>query len=771
MLTIREVIKTLYNALLQRLKKHRGNWEQNDPTADDYIKNRPFYTDETNKEIIVKTTNFTATSSYWWGSPFAFIPVVGETYKVTFDGKEYICTAYLSVDAPAIGNASINDINDNGPDTGEPFFYYWYDSYDYGMCVRDQGKHTITIEKIKVVKIDERYLPENNNAEIEMAIDDLYDYANYLDNEVQNKVSYTRSQNLSASQQQTARTNIGAAATSDLATVANTGDYNDLENKPCSKIITDAAYVGVSGCSYIEGKEGHAFKFTSFPTIDDSQYVAFKLTAYKNSSTVYLQTEYVQHHDYQYKYNGTGANYNRRIWGNANLVDFTLPNTGENWFVYCNSINPSTLCVGVDGLRDKVDLLSSGWFGYSIRNIEIVQLSEELIPETIARVSDLPTLAPVATTGSYNDLVDKPVYEEERLVDVYRGEYTSLWYANPNHDSSLTVMYPYTPLFTKDSLQESLIAGEQYTFTSTYKKDSLKSATITGTMEFYEHRSDDYLYSFYIFGNKHLLSYQSPPFSSMTTLPTWDIVDTGETICFFAYVRESLSTPAIEYLRCYAFGTVGGSSLGSDCDILLVRHTADLKQLDEKFIPSTIARTEDIVQSDWNETDETSLSFIKNKPDFDATKNYITLVDQINGFTYLVCMRDGNLTSFCATQNISATMMPNKTEYIFGECFDPAGMVITATAYDGAFREITSYTYLTEPLVEGTTSVEITYTENNVTHTTNVPITVLGAADALVDFEYTDNGDGTYTIIDWKGTENGEVSTRIVIPDSQQIIL
>lgn len=51
MLTTREVIKTFYNALLQRLKKHRGDWNQNDPTADDYIKNRPFYTDDTKKVI------------------------------------------------------------------------------------------------------------------------------------------------------------------------------------------------------------------------------------------------------------------------------------------------------------------------------------------------------------------------------------------------------------------------------------------------------------------------------------------------------------------------------------------------------------------------------------------------------------------------------------------------------------------------------------------------------------------------------------------------
>ena len=184
MLTIREVIKTFYNALLQRLKKHRGNWEQNDPTADDYIKNRPFYTDESKKETVVKATNFTTERPNCWVSPFAFIPVVGETYKVTWNGEEYICKAYLDkYSNKCIGNFAV--IGDGGAkDTGEPFSYYWYDSSDYGLCVRYQGKHTITIETIKIVKIDERYLPENNNAEIEMAIDDLYDYANYLDNEV-----------------------------------------------------------------------------------------------------------------------------------------------------------------------------------------------------------------------------------------------------------------------------------------------------------------------------------------------------------------------------------------------------------------------------------------------------------------------------------------------------------------------------------------------------------------------------------------------------------
>jgi len=44
-------------------------------------------------------------------------------------------------------------------------------------------------------------------------------------------------------------------------------------------------------------------------------------------------------------------------------------------------------------------------------------------------------------------------------------------------------------------------------------------------------------------------------------------------------------------------------------------------------------------------------------------------------------------------------------------------------------------------------------------------------ASVLVDFEYVDNGDGTVTIISWKGTLNGVASTEIVIPDDSRIIL
>lgn len=41
----------------------------------------------------------------------------------------------------------------------------------------------------------------------------------------------------------------------------------------------------------------------------------------------------------------------------------------------------------------------------------------------------------------------------------------------------------------------------------------------------------------------------------------------------------------------------------------------------------------------------------------------------------------------------------------------------------------------------------------------------------LVDFNYTANDNGTYTITGWKGTTNGVPSTELILPDSNRIIL
>lgn len=60
-----------------------------------------------------------------------------------------------------------------------------------------------------------------------------------------------------------------------------------------------------------------------------------------------------------------------------------------------------------------------------------------------------------------------------------------------------------------------------------------------------------------------------------------------------------------------------------------------------------------------------------------------------------------------------------------GQDFDPTDMIVTATYSDGSTKEVIDYTIVNgSSLKKGQTSVEISYTEENVTKTTTQPITV-----------------------------------------------
>ena len=110
-------LKTFYNILVQKLKNHRGNWNQNDPTADDYIKNKPFYSEEAEIVILPETTIN--------GGPSVNIKtplIVGQEYKITWNGVVYESIAKEYDGYRMIGNNAVYEY-DNGIEnnTGEPF--------------------------------------------------------------------------------------------------------------------------------------------------------------------------------------------------------------------------------------------------------------------------------------------------------------------------------------------------------------------------------------------------------------------------------------------------------------------------------------------------------------------------------------------------------------------------------------------------------------------------------------------------------------------------
>lgn len=542
MLTIKEVIKTFYNALLQRLKKHRGNWEQNDPTADDYIKNRPFYTDETKKETVVKTKTFTSENSYWWGSPFAFIPVVGETYKVTWDGKEYICTAYLYLDAPTIGNAAIDG---DGPDTGEPFFYYWLDSYEYGLCVRDQGKHTITIEKIDVTKIDERYLP--GNLARQESIDELYDFTNYIGNEVWNRVSYTQSQNLSTAQKQTARTNIGAVGYDAAQSLTNAqkiqartnigavDNYNDLKNTPC-KIVEDLVVFSGLNNTYGSRVNNRDYYFPISSSQAESLVIGQQYKVVINGDSTILtakRTDYLG---------------NRKIIVPGSTVD----DNAEADFYLAFGSNYASLYLKAETSASSARLSVYKYTMYA------ETLDEILIPDTIARVSELLQSDWNQNDSEQTDYIKNRTHYEELIV----GETLYEGYDLIGIDNQ-TILHPLYNALDEGHIAE-LVVGEN-TYRGIVKKTTIQP---------------DLMYYIKYIGN---LSLKFPE----------DGENTGEDYLYAVYYYISSGYTSFSN-RIYI-----NNQLVSDNTIkTIIRYPDETKvyQLDEKFIPDTIARTSDLAQ-------------------------------------------------------------------------------------------------------------------------------------------------------------------------------
>ena len=159
-------------------------------------------------------------------------------------------------------------------------------------------------------------------------------------------------------------------------------------------------------------------------------------------------------------------------------------------------------------------------------------------------------------------------------------------------------------------------------------------------------------------------------------------------------------------------------------------------------------------------------------------KNHTIITDEINGCDYVLRMRGGRLITYCMLSSIAIKTYPTKATYAYGDKYDSTGITLIATYQDGSTKEITSGFTVECPDTVDNKEIEITVTYNAY----DVTCTVTGKhvlekfygqteLSIMKDFEYIDNGDGTFTITDWKHTLNGEPSTECVIPDDPNIII
>ena len=138
------------------------DWNQNDSTQPDYVKNRPFYTGNPVEIEIIPSTTVTFSdmegimAATW---PENFDLVGGQTYKVSWDGTDYVCTGILFRDIPFLGNLGIAQAGDN---TGEPFIFINQGKW-LVASTESATEHIIGIKIVStpIVQIDKKYLPES----------------------------------------------------------------------------------------------------------------------------------------------------------------------------------------------------------------------------------------------------------------------------------------------------------------------------------------------------------------------------------------------------------------------------------------------------------------------------------------------------------------------------------------------------------------------------------------------------------------------------------
>lgn len=128
-----------------------ADWNQNDSTKSDFIKNRPFY--ETDPVEVVIAEGTIPAGGYLQVPTTIKSLTLGETYTVVFDGITYSNLTCISVDGlPAIGSADFSY-------TDYPFVFGVQNGMTIGMA-GDGSSHTmrVTGSATEIIPLDRKYI-------------------------------------------------------------------------------------------------------------------------------------------------------------------------------------------------------------------------------------------------------------------------------------------------------------------------------------------------------------------------------------------------------------------------------------------------------------------------------------------------------------------------------------------------------------------------------------------------------------------------------------
>jgi len=376
--------------------------------------------------------------------------VEGNDYVVTWDGTRYNVTAlpyhlgggYLKF-FDGLGNVNISH-------GGESDDFYTIEAY-----AGSEGDHTISIATIKevVTTLDEQYIPETiarvSDLHQQITVDDVLSESSV--NPVQNQVVSAAISNLNESLENKANKD-------ELADIAMTGDWNDLNNKPFGEakelaIIIPETSAVVSNYTGLIMENGSPFTIgeTYKVTIDGVSYEVVAQNDMASGEPTLIAD------------------------GKSIFYDRYATNVGVKGYVIGCGID-GTYTVKVEGYLNS-----------------IIPLDEKYISDTIARTENLHK---VAITGSWNDLEDRPFYEINEIGSIL-------------DEVSITATNNITKVC---DFNEEIIIGNTYKVThNDVEYEIVANSNHLGDMNpyFTDDISYGYTYPFYVKGGTGVYVYES----------------------------------------------------------------------------------------------------------------------------------------------------------------------------------------------------------------------------------------------------------------------
>ena len=151
------------------IRKSTADWNQNNPNADNYIKNRTHWEEKATKEenfMIARELDLSEEGYREWID----IPMLtaGQNYIVNWNGERYECLAKIDSygETVYLGNPHLGEWYENAP-SSEPFFIATFPGQYWSMICCEPGIYTIEIllpaGRTIVHKLDKKFvdIPEN----------------------------------------------------------------------------------------------------------------------------------------------------------------------------------------------------------------------------------------------------------------------------------------------------------------------------------------------------------------------------------------------------------------------------------------------------------------------------------------------------------------------------------------------------------------------------------------------------------------------------------